>query len=405
MRKSKYNIEIIQKDKNLIYNTKTRNCIILDDFEWKLYNDVSAVLAKELFDLGIYVDDILDEYEEIVNIINSNIARDKNNIRSHTIYTTTFCNAHCHYCFEEKFNRESMSLQVANKIIDYILKSQGDAKKLYVIWFGGEPLLNVNVIDKISKELKKRLPIDVDFRSSIYTNGVLFSDELIEQATIDWNLKAVQITIDGLKTTYENIKEYNFENAFELVINRILAIIEAGIRMQIRINYDDTNINEVLELIEYLKNQLPSKKGVFVYANKIFTNDTDNNRTGCIENEFFIFKKLVECGFCEDILGSIKNNFNTCLAGSEYSTLYLPSGDIIKCDRDCKSVVGDVYGKINQEEVKKWKDNRINSLCKMCKVFPLCGGGCIYEFLRDKKGCMTSYELIKMKLQYYLDTI
>ncbi|MGN0413028.1 MAG: radical SAM protein [Lachnospiraceae bacterium] len=405
MKKSKYNIEITQKDKNLIFNTKTRNCIILDDSELKMYNEIGVEFEKELFDLGIYVDDVSDEYEEIENIINSNIARDKNTIKSHTIYTTTCCNAHCHYCFEEEFTRESMSLQVANKIIDYILKNQDDAKKLYLIWFGGEPLLNINVIDRISRELKRRLPSDVEFRSSIYTNGVLFSDELIERAIVDWNLKAVQITIDGLKTTYENIKRYNFENAFDVVIDRILSIIETGIRIQIRINYDDTNINEALELIEYLKNLLPTKKDVLVYANKIFRNDSDDNREDSIENDFLIFKKLVDCGFCKDILGSIKNNYNTCLAGSEYSTLFLPSGDIIKCDRDCKSVVGDVYGKKNQEEIKKWKDNRINPLCKTCKVFPLCGGGCIYEFLRGKKGCMTSYELIKMKLQYYLDTI
>ena len=405
MKKSKYNIEIIQKDKNLVFNTKTRNCIILDDFEWEMYNNISCEFEPMLYDLGIYVDDMLDEYEEIKGIINSNIARDKNNIKSYTIYTTTFCNAHCHYCFEDSFARERMTLQVANRIINYILNNQGDIKKLYVIWFGGEPLLNINIIDKISMELKTRLPSDVEFRSSIYTNGVLFSDELIKRAIIDWNLKAVQISLDGLKTTYENTKEYNFENAFNIVIKRILSIIDAGIRIQVRINYDDTNVNEIIELIEYLRNLLPQKENVLVYANKIFRNDTNNSEETSVENDFLIFKKLVECGFFNDIFGSIKNNFNTCLAGSDYSMLFLPSGNIVKCDRDCNSVVGDVYGYINQEEIEKWRNNRVNSQCRTCKVFPLCGGGCIYEFLRGKKGCMTSEKLIKMKLQYYLTTI
>lgn len=405
MKKSMYNIEVKHKDKNLIFNTKTRNCIILDNDEWTKYEGISADYEKELSDLGIYVNDFDDEYEETVDIINANIARDKETIRSHTIYATTYCNAHCHYCFEDSFVRESMSLQTANKIVDYILGKQGNSKKLYVIWFGGEPLLNVNVIDVIAKELKKSLPSDVEFRSSIYTNGVLFSDKLIEHAIAEWNLKAVQITIDGLKTTYENIKGYNFDNGFDLVIERIRAIIKAGIRIQIRINYDDNNVNEILELIGVLSDVLPQKKDVVVYANKIFRTDTDNSKEFSAVNDFTIFKKLVECGFCGDILGSIKNNFNTCLAGGEYSKLYLPSGYIIKCDRDCKSIVGYLDGETNQDELNKWKDNRINVMCRDCKVFPLCGGGYIYEFINGKKGCMNSEELVTMKLQYYLDTL
>lgn len=405
MKKSRYNIEVKGNGKSIVFNTKTRNAVVLDDNEFEMYDIGESNIVKKLSGLGLYVDELYDEYGDVIRTINSNIERDRRNIRSHTIYTTTCCNAHCHYCFEEGFTRESMTLDVAYRIVDYILEHQGDASKLYVIWFGGEPLLNTKVIDLVSNELKKKLPLGVVFRSSIYTNGVLFSDELIGHAITDWNLKAVQITLDGLKTTYEDVKEFNFDNAFDIIIERILAIIATGIRLQVRINYDETNVEEVLELIEYLKDILPKEKKVVVYANRLFRNDKDNFNEISILNDFRIFKKLVECGFCKDTIDSIKNNMNTCLAGSEYSTLFLPSGDIIKCDRDSKSIVGNIYGEVNHSEISKWRDSRISPLCSSCKVFPLCGGGCIYEFLNGKKGCMTSEKLIELKLQYYLDRI
>lgn len=81
----------------------------------------------------------------------------------------------------------------------------------------------------------------------------------------------------------------------------------------------------------------------------------------------------------------------------------MPNGDIIKCDRDCSSIVGSIYGDLNTDEINRWKNNRLNSKCYDCRTLPLCGGGCIYEFLNGKNGCMCSESLIYKKLQYYIE--
>ena len=406
MKKSFYNIEIRENGTNLVFNTKTRACVFLDNTEMEAYNNLQGEVADSLVKLGFWVESNCNEQENVLKIIQDNIERDANNIRSHTIYTTTYCNAHCYYCFENNLKKESMTANTAIDVANYIIRKQGNAKKLYVIWFGGEPLLNTNVIDIISSEIKKQLPAGVEYRSSIYTNGILFSDELIKHSIEEWNLKAVQVTIDGLKQTYERVKGFNLDNSFDDVVNRISAVANAGLRVQVRVNYDETNFNEVLELIEFLKNKYMQYNNVFVYAYKIFKPENeDNSKNNSVDYDFIIFKKLVETGFCQDILESIKGNMNTCIAGSEYSTLYLPSGQIIKCDRDCKSVVGDIYGNINDLEMRKWINNRINSMCYQCKMLPLCGGGCIYEFINGKKGCMISEDLVKRKLQYYIEYI
>lgn len=406
MKKSYYNFLVHHKDKHLIFNARSRACVVLDDEEFDNYmRNLNTDFSQDLYNMGFLVKNDLNEQKEALNTIKSNIDRDKKYIRSHTVYTTTFCNAHCEYCFEASFHREHMDRDVARKVAKYILQKQGEAKKLYIIWFGGEPLLNIEVIDIISEEIKRYLPSDVEFRSSIYSNGILFSDRIIEHAINAWNLKAVQITIDGLKDTYEHIKKYGTENSFEKVLDRIKTIAIAGLRVQVRLNYDENSCEEILKLIEYLKNDLGQYSNIFVHAHKVFLHNTDNSKIASAEYDFLIFKKLVECGFYTDVLDTIKGNMNTCLAGGEYSWLYLPNGDIIKCDRDYGSIVGNIYGGLNTDELSRWKNNRLNSKCYNCKTLPLCGGGCIYEFLNGKNGCMCSELLIYKKLQYYIEKI
>lgn len=150
-----------------------------------------------IFDLGIYVPDDINETQLVLNRINESIENDFHAIRSHTVFATTNFNARCPYCFENGVAKKNMSEQTARDVAEYILSNQGEAKKLYVIWFGGEPMLNVKAADTIAATIKSSISNDVEFRSSMYTKGYLFSEEAIEHAICYWNLKAAQITLDN----------------------------------------------------------------------------------------------------------------------------------------------------------------------------------------------------------------
>lgn len=404
MKDSYYNLEIAYKGNYCVFNTRTGACIILNESEYNAFKNRKMVGATDrLHELGIFVEDSLDEIQLVMDTIKNNILRDKEQIRSHTIYTTTFCNAHCPYCFENSFSRESMSERTALDVAQYIINQQNEAKKLYIIWFGGEPMLNPKVMDIISEKIDKELSQSVEFRTSMYTNGLLLTKEWAEYAKWKWHLKSVQVTLDGMKETYENVKQFGVVNAFERVIDNIKDMLDVGLRVQIRLNYDESTFLETLDFIEQLKLKFKGLKKIYVYAYKIFCEENiDNSKQATTDYDFAILEKLIECGFCEDILSTISRNMNTCLAGGEYSRLYLPNGEIIKCNRAMDSVVGNINGAVYEDEVNKWRNHRLNENCRKCKILPMCGGGCIYEFLNGKNGCMNSEIAIKQKLQYYM---
>lgn len=403
MKKSFYNLEIAYKGNYCVFNTRTGACTILDESEFKAFKNGEIVeVSDRLHNLGFFVEDSLDEIQSVVDTIANNIQRDKEQIRSHTIYTTTFCNAHCSYCFENTFSRDNMDEKTALDVAQYILNQQNEAKKLYIIWFGGEPMLNPKIMSIISEEIGKKLPQDVEIRTSMYTNGLLLTKEWVEYAKCKWYLKSVQVTLDGTKATYENVKQFRVVNAFERVIANIKDMLNADLRVQVRLNYDESTFLETLDLIEQLKCEFKGFVKIYVYAYKIFREENVDNRKRMTAEDFAILEKLIECGFCNDIFSTIKRNMNTCLAGSEYSRLYLPNGEIIKCNRTMDCVVGNINGAVFEDEVKKWRNHRLNEKCLKCKTLPVCGGGCIYDFLNGKNGCMNSESVIKQKLQFYM---
>ena len=105
---------------------------------------------ENLVGQGILVDNKYDEKQ----LIDASRARRVFNERSAylRILTTTACNARCEYCYEKGFKIETMTLETANKLVDYILKLPR-MDKFYIHWFGGEPLLNENIIDLVMKKV------------------------------------------------------------------------------------------------------------------------------------------------------------------------------------------------------------------------------------------------------------
>lgn len=405
MKRSYYNIEYAQEGLHAIFNTMTMSCVLLNSEEYKLYcMETDSELSDHLFRLGIYVDDDLDEKKHGLMLFKESIERDKKSLRSYTIYTTTSCNAKCPYCFENQFAKENMSMETALAIANRIVKNQGTAKKLYIIWFGGEPLLNTKIIDIISEEVRKKIEDGIDFRASIYTNGFLFDKDLISHAISLWNLKAVQITLDGLKQTYETTKQFKAKDAFDKVIANTHLLLKSGLRVQMRLNYDYRTFEEILDLIDFLKTEFNEYNNLYVYTHRIFLNQySDNSECATADFDAQMNSKLMKCGFRKSSFDVIKRKTGPCLAGGEYSEMFLPNGNIIKCNRDVRSVISTVTGEAHSEELNKWDNNRLNPACFNCKLLPLCGGGCIFEFLQGKKGCMISENLIYSILKEHIE--
>ncbi|MGN0317720.1 MAG: radical SAM protein [Lachnospira sp.] len=407
MKLSKYNICVYSKGKWLIYNLLKSTCVILNEKEYNSFLNIATGDELIIFnELGMYVEDEYDELNEAFYYYQRNTDLYNQNCRKHRIYTTTKCNAKCYYCFEKNFAGESMDKSIADKVVGRILDIQGNAKQLTITWFGGEPLLNKDIMDYISRKLKKDLPNDVEYNSFMITNGILFDEITVRRAIDIWNLDSVQVTIDGLKGTYEGIKKFGIKDSFERIINNIHILMKAGINVRIRINYSDDNISEILDLIDYLSEEFMDKKMLFVYAHKIFSDDnSDNSKVASVDNDIKIWDKLYSRGFIDDILETIKSNMISCTAGNLYNEMYLPNGDIGKCAQAISKgdIVGNVSYGTKNKLLSKWCCGLMNTECMLCNLFPVCGGGCKYEKYNQKNGCFVSEELIKHKLIAYLN--
>ena len=185
-------------------------------------------------------------------------------ITLYTILTTTGCNARCFYCFEKGTKSVSMTAETASKVVHYIVAHRGD-EEVSLKWFGGEPLVNAKVIDQICTELREQ---GVPFRSIMTSNGYLFDADKVQRAKDLWQLRRVQITLDGTEQTYNRVKAYVHRgvNAFERVLQNIAMLTAAGIHVIIRLNVDKHNIGEMAELVQMLHQRFGTNEHLSIYS-------------------------------------------------------------------------------------------------------------------------------------------
>ena len=106
-----------------------------------------------------------------------------------------------------------MTEGMARRVADYIIHHY-NGEKLTLHWFGGEPLYNKPVITQICLLLKEA---GVEYSSQMISNGYLIDDEITREAKTLWNLKKIQITLDGTEKIYNQIKAYIYKdiNAYQ----------------------------------------------------------------------------------------------------------------------------------------------------------------------------------------------
>ena len=174
----------------LLYNTLTCSLVLLTPDE-----AADITMQQELIDRWFLVPQAHDD-QRLCRQVRQMAALLKpaaKAITSYTILTTTGCNARCFYCYEKGTKPVAMTAETADKVVRYIVKHRDD-EKVKISWFGGEPLVNAKVIDQICTELREQ---GVPFRSTMTSNGYLFDADMVQRARDLWQLRSVQITLDG----------------------------------------------------------------------------------------------------------------------------------------------------------------------------------------------------------------
>lgn len=322
----------------LLYHTMTKAMLLLSQEEARLYKSRPASLPQLIekwFLVPTAHDDRLlsRQVRDVVKLTREK----KKGITGYTILTTTDCNARCFYCYEKGRPRRPMSKDTALRTAQYII-DHCEKQKVSINWFGGEPLFNKSVITTICNKLSEA---GIDYSSSMVSNGYLFDDKTIKEAVGTWRMKSVQITLDGTEAVYNRSKAYIYKgvNAYQRVIANIHCLLDAGIRVSIRLNIDVHNADNLMELTDELHQEFGSNDKLTVYLHMLFEMSDgsvaikhEHERKMMFEKMKEIEAKLVDYGLYEIKPLSEDIKISHCMADNGHSVVIEPSGNIGKCE-------------------------------------------------------------------------
>lgn len=241
-----------EEDSILLRSSLSKQVYQLNPDEWDSVcrGDLSSHAVEELAENRFLVEegfDDLAQYAMVIAVL-KNLEKKKPGANAFTILPTTGCNARCVYCYQQGIPVRTMTPEVAEKTIEYIcvVKREGPVK---LHWFGGEPLCAPEIISGICRGLQER---NVEFTSSITTNGSLFTPELVREAVALWHLERAQVSMDGAREDYEARKRYVRPDLYnyDVVMNHIRMLAEAGVKVAIRCNCDLNSMPGVYGFID-----------------------------------------------------------------------------------------------------------------------------------------------------------
>lgn len=380
---NKFIIETQHEDEFIWYNVFTGAIVSIKDYEKdNVFTDDFCTYADFLVQNYFLVpeqfdeEDVLIEYRKrkVVPITANTLTR----LRNFTILTTTKCNARCFYCYQmHTKGKQHMTPETANKVAKYIIDTTFEGQEVFLGWFGGEPLYNPKVIDIITTKVSsaKRKVI-----SSIITNGYLFDEKLCKKATRDWNIRNVQITLDGTEDIYNSAKNFIYKdtNAFQVVIKNIHSMLNAGLNVNVRMNVDLHNVDNLKELIVFLAEEFKGEEHFSAYVHELF----DDTRSEEHNKELFANMNEIDELLSEYKLrkagGHIPGTIKTvhCMVDDGKSIVIMPDGQLGVCEHyENEHFVGhiDNPSEIALDEVRQWREmSEYQELCKDCPYKPAC---------------------------------
>lgn len=183
-------------------------------------SDVQELIdAEELFTADIYKDYVVDfkKRQTVVKALCLHIAHD--------------CNLACRYCFAEEGEyhgrRALMSFEVGKKALDFLIANSGNRINLEVDFFGGEPLMNWNVVKQLVEYGRsKEKEYNKKFRFTLTTNGVLLNDEIMDFCNRE--MSNVVLSLDGRKEVNDKMRPFrNGTGSYDIIVPKFQKFAES----------------------------------------------------------------------------------------------------------------------------------------------------------------------------------
>ncbi len=384
-------VYIFCKDKNkFLYNSRTNSFYTLSDMAYDVLSGIKAgqgdmCIPEDFLHLmrqkKIFVtkeeDDSYYEYLKLV-YLKSYFGQ---GCLSLTVVPTVMCNLRCPYCFEVTKPKGMMNDGTINKLIEFI-KANAVAKKYSITWFGGEPLLGINVIEKILTTLENERDLE-RVGHSIVTNGTLLNKKARELFN-RFKLGHIQITLDGLCETHNSKRFFESgKGSFDLILKNVEKFLEANpdTRIDFRVNVDNTNKGEYIEVHSMLHERFKGYS-ISVYPGILRANKGCENETFLTSAEHLEFSKMLWKDKVQDFYPA--HCSKGCCATSLSSYVIGPSGELYPCWEhvgNMEKCMGYIDGK-GGPATRLYARYKLHGhcfdddKCLACGLLPVCSGGC-----------------------------
>lgn len=358
----------------------------------------------------LFTEDIYEEYS-------GDLRKRETVVKALCLHIAHDCNLSCKYCFagegEYHGDRALMSFDVGRKALDFLIENSGNRVNLEVDFFGGEPLLNFDVVKKLVEYGRSREePCNKKFRFTLTTNGVLLNEEIMEFANKE--MANVVLSIDGRKNVHDKMRPFpNGEGSYDLVLPKFLDFAKKRGEKSyyVRGTYTHHNLDfskDVLHLNDLGFDQISVEPVVapdnMDYAIKeedlpeLFS-EYDN-----LAKEMLNRKKMGKgfnfFHFMIDLTGGpcAAKRLSGCGSGTEYLAV-TPWGDLYPCHQFVgmeEFLLGNVKEGIKRQDIcEEFKLCNVYAKeeCKKCFAKFYCSGGCAANSYHFKGNVNDTYEI------------
>jgi len=342
-------------------------------------------IKKYLVKNGFLIPAATDEYEQLK-------VRNREGIPSRECFDlilipTLDCNFRCFYCFEEH-RPEVMPREVVERLVLWGEKNIPRYGNISLSWFGGEPLLELDTVLRLSESLRAICQRhSVGFHNMITTNGFGLHQDVVT-SLLDAGICAVNVTMDGPALWHERFRRHrDGEKTFDRIVQGIVRVTESAsdARIDLRINYDSRNFDSIPDLFHVFPTEIRGR--MFVMLRQIFGDRTEGHPLpDKTRREKEIYSVAAQQGYRMSLMETLLGRKETfCYADKESSMVVNPFGDLYKCSLSKftrESRVGRLgeKGEVewDEERMVRWKsvDGFDDPVCRECIYLPLCMGGC-----------------------------
>ncbi|MGI5874243.1 MAG: thioether cross-link-forming SCIFF peptide maturase [Bacillota bacterium] len=385
---------------------------IIAAYPHKGKEEITAEITKKYGD--VTADDVHEVFEEIEELkkrgllfsedrfrgVAAKLREKEPVIKALCLHVAHSCNLACEYCFagQGRYDGEQalMSFETGRRALDFLLEHSGSRRNLEVDFFGGEPLVNFDVVRELTayaRSVEKER--GKNFRFTLTTNGLLIDDDVIDFCNRE--MSNVVLSLDGRKEVNDRFRRtVNGKGSYDLILPKFKRLVEkrGGKNYYMRGTYTKANtdfVSDILHMADLGFTELsmepvisapdePYALGeeelpVLLRQYDLLGEEMDRRRKAGRPFTFYHYMIDLQGGPC------IVKRVAGCGVGTEYMAV-TPEGDLYPCHQfvgDPSFRLGDVFHGIDNEALRerfRGRDVYAHAECDDCFARFFCSGGC-----------------------------